>query len=248
MTIRTVFYFLLFSTIIISCTDDPIEMDPIEMEPISEAQAVINKYLEATGGVDAHNAIEDYTMVTNSQLGPYNYEITEIHKIPSKHKVTVVIDSNLAQIFTLNATKGVVGIFPTMDAVEMDTIIMESDEFESRQASRSKEIEYDQIGVSLQLDGTEVIDGNNAHKVLVTFPSGQMYTNYYDEESGLKVRHTRGPEGDMLMVNYEDYMEVDGGILIPHTVSQASGQFQSMYTVSSFEVNTGYSDDEFDFE
>lgn len=227
--------------------------EAISVPLLNPEEQVIFDYLEATGGVAAHEAIEDYTFVRKATISGSEYEITETHKTVNKHKSNIFIDSELAQIALLNPSGGKIYFTPFSGAA-FDTLIIDEVDHQERLAIYSSEREYDQLGVSLQLDGTEVINGNNAHKLLVTFPGESIvHTNYYDVQTGLKVRHTRLSEnpktGDEIVYkeDYSDYRQVDGDILIPHTIQTDNGMIPTPVSkISNFEANTGVSDSDFE--
>jgi outer membrane lipoprotein-sorting protein len=88
-------------------------------------------------------------------------------------------------------------------------------------------IDYRAKGTSVDLQGTEPIDGRMTYRIGVTLGSGERQTVWVDAESFLEARYDRttygptGPKG-VVSVRYRDYKEV-GGLALP-SVFEISGR------------------------
>src|SRR5690606_35624352 len=69
------------------------------------------------------------------------------------------------------------------------------------------ELHYEEMGYSLTLDGVQEVDGQPAYKVTVTNPTGASVTNYYQVDSGLKIRSESPTTGN---ISYNQYETVEG--------------------------------------
>ena len=103
-------------------------------------------------------------------------------------------------------------------------------------------------GVKLDFEGTEKINGKDAHKIKMTLPSGIRWFNYFDAESGLKIKEQKEMQTQMglieQVVTYDNYAEVEG-IKYPFKITQSFGPQSVEMTVSSVKVNKGLADDIF---
>lgn len=72
---------------------------------------------------------------------------------------------------------------------------------------------YQNMGYSLTFDGLKDVDGTPAYKVIIASASGAKLTNYYAQESGLKIKYENPASGDTF---YSDYQEKEG-VLLPMT-------------------------------
>lgn len=111
------------------------------------------------------------------------------------------------------------------------------------------ELNYGNPGYQLSLQGITSIDGNDAYVMKITDPDGNTSTNYYDVQSGLKVKQeaerpsTQGKTNTVL--TYGDYKEVDG-IEFPYTIGTEIGNGMTIdLKVKEIKVNSGLSDSDF---
>jgi len=114
------------------------------------------------------------------------------------------------------------------------------------------ELSYKNLGITTTLRAIEKVDESYAYVVDVVYPTGTKSTDYYDTESGLKVRQTsyvQGPQGEIAQaVDYQDYAAVDG-ILFPHTMMiPLGGPMKMTATVESIAVNKGVDESLFKIE
>ena len=70
---------------------------------------------------------------------------------------------------------------------------------------------YAKMGYTLTFDGLKDVEGTPAYKVIITSPAGAKLTNYYAQESGLKIKYENPASGDTF---YSDYQEKEG-VLLP---------------------------------
>lgn len=106
-----------------------------------------------------------------------------------------------------------------------------------------------QKGYTFTYSGTEKVEGKDAYAVKVKTAAGREYTNYYDKESGLKVKITReadaGPNGKIqVQTYYSDYKNVNG-VMIPAHVKIDQGQVVIEVTFKNIKVNSGLKADDF---
>ncbi len=90
---------------------------------------------------------------------------------------------------------------------------------------------YEDIGFELTYKGTSKVNDKDAHRIEVNI-GGMSVNEYYDVESGLKVRIELGPSGT---VDLSDYREVNG-IKIPYSFAQKGGQLPVAIEFKSEEV------------
>jgi protein associated with RNAse G/E len=123
---------------------------------------------------------------------------------------------------------------------------MEEKELENfkEQAMVFSELFYSQLEYKLNLLGIEEQEGGKAYyKLEVTRPSGEKNTDYYDLNTGLKMKS----ETKDNIVELSDYKEVEG-ILFPHTMSQSMQNQSIKFTVSSIGINKKLKKDMFEIK
>jgi len=223
-------------------------VENVEMPMNINATTIIGKFIEATGGKAAYDARTDYTVKRSMSMNGMSLEMNEMHKAPNMLKLTIMMGPQVAQAIVFDGTKGK---STGMGGAQM----MEGEELEKMkyEATMNPEVQYEKMGAKLELKGVEVINGSNAYKIKVTLPDGTTKVEFYDEESGLKVRETTtedaGEMGTMTVTStFEDYQEIEGGLLVPYTIKQTMGPQNMTLKITEYKANTGISDDEFKVE
>jgi hypothetical protein len=93
--------------------------------------------------------------------------------------------------------------------------------------------------------GTAEVNGTSTHKVQIVLPAGVAFTQYYDIESGLRMKEEipiTTPQGAFTQtIEYSNYEEVSG-IKFPKLLVQTVGQVKLELTVASIKINTGLKD------
>ena len=103
------------------------------------------------------------------------------------------------------------------------------------------EMHYGKTTERMVLSGRTEIDGRSAYKVTLMTPSGTSVGDYFDTETGLKLRRVDNKfmYGKSLTIttDYSDYKAV-GGVLFPHTISQSGGPTGAM-VLKVTDIETG---------
>lgn len=201
------------------------------------AEEIVSKYIMAIGGKEAVEAVQDYSITMTGELQGQTLEIVVQKKNPNKSKSVVTMGGmGEVQNVTCDGTKarmsGMQGTQDVPAGAALDAILIQSRAF--------PEAYYAANGIALKLAGTEKINGKDAHKIEAT-KGETKWTEFYDVESGLKLRQvTDTPMGTMTM-DYDDYRAVNG-IKVAHKVNQDAGMFQIAMTASKVEINKGIED------
>ena len=112
------------------------------------------------------------------------------------------------------------------------------------QATMNAELYFKEMGLKAELKGLEDVEGKPAWKIQMTFPSGRTSVDFYDQESGLKVKSVNEQSGVTAIALYSDYRNVDG-ILFPYNTKQTAGPQSLDIVVKSVEINKGIDDSVF---
>lgn len=97
-------------------------------------------------------------------------------------------------------------------------------------------VDYKTKGITLELLGTEPVEGKPAHKIKVTRKSGQSQTLFLDVTSGLEVKAVNQvTQGEVTMTVeslFSDYKSVDG-LMMAHAITQTvSGPMTQTLTIT----------------
>ena len=208
---------------------------PAEQPSEPTAEGILDAYIEATGGLEAYNKIQNRVVETEMVIEGAGITLTG----------TVV-----AARPNLTYTRFHADMIGTMETGTDGTVVWEKNamsgpqlvegvqrEFTLREGRLDKLAYWREVYTGgVELDGTGEVEGTECHKVVLKAGSGQPLTLYFDPESHLMVRQDITVETKMGAVPLEsyisDYREVDG-ILLPFKVRVAvAGQTRVMTNTS----------------
>ncbi len=207
------------------------------------AQTVLSDYLAALGGLDKLNAITSVTIKMEAAIQGMTLELEMNNKAPNKLKMTNKMMGNVMQESIFNGSKGTqsqMGQSSPMDSTTLQDMHVDGYIFPERK--------YNELGVTTELKGIEVVDGKKAYKIIVTYPSGTKKTHYFDLETSLKIREIETQGGVTVTNDIGDYKDVDG-IKFPHSTNiNGAAPFPIKMETKSVTVNAQMSDDLFKIE
>jgi len=233
-------------------SDEKVELYTFRGEPVKEspavpvdmtAEKVIEQYIGAMGGRDRINDIRDVKQTASVSMGPQTIVIETFRKQPNKMTSRTLVNGNVMQEQVFDGEKA--SVTAMGQTQELAGEQLESMKFQARM---HKFLRYDELGVSLSLEGTEAVDGNPAYKVKVTNPDGMVRYDYYDVGTGLRVKTkqtVQGPQGEITQSQtFSDYREVQG-VKFPYRID-ISGMRSMTMKVDSIQVNEGIEDQVFE--
>ena len=206
------------------------------------AREVIDTYIAAIGGRDSLAAVHERITVMKGTVQGFPVTTTIYQKEPDLFKQELEA-GDITQEITFNGRDG------KMQAGGQEMKI-EGSELEKLkyEASIHLLLNLDSLGVNLKLSGMTKVNGKNAYKIEMLFPSGTKWIQYYDTGTGLKVKETKNittPQGAFTQeVLYSDYNTVDG-VKYPFNIKQSIGPQKIEFQVDSIKTNTGIPDSEF---
>jgi predicted Zn-dependent peptidase len=201
---------------------------------------IIDKYIEAIGGKEKLMQIRDVTIKSGMTMQGMNLEINMFQKAPNKMVVETMMGGNMLSKSVFNGEKAKVK--SPMGEQELTGTDLED---MKAQSTLNAELYLSEMGVTVELKGAEDVDGKAAWKIQVTTPSGKTSVDFYDQESGLKVKSV-AQQGQMSITTLlSDYREVEG-ILFPFKMNQSMGPQSFDVLVKSIEVNKGLDDKMFE--
>lgn len=208
---------------------NPVEMEN-KMKPVPAgvtAESVIKKYIDAVGGEKKMVKVKDLTIKMTTTMQGMTLNFDSYRKVPNKLKVEVLMGGVVMQSQIFDGTAGVTNTMKGSEELKDKDL-----EDMKIQAVSNLELYYAKYNVKTELKGIENINGQDAYKMDITFPSGTVSTDYYDVTTGLKVR-TLEKEGT---TDYADYKDVNG-IKFPYTINQEMGDQTMKLQVVSIEMN-----------
>jgi hypothetical protein len=223
---------------------------PVEKKPVPAGvtpASVIEKYLNTIGGADKLKTVKDLSIQSAGQVQGQKIVFNRMYKIPGKYKLEVLVPGMGNMVATKLVING--------DSVSMQNMgkdIPVTDEMKKGlkdELNIFPELKYLNSDYKLSLAEITSVDGKDAYEMKVTDPSGNTSTNYYDVQTGLKVKEVSerpdvGGESTST-ITYSDYKEVDG-IKFPYTMTTDNGGNMTIeLKVDNIKVNSGLSDGDF---
>jgi predicted Zn-dependent peptidase len=204
------------------------------------AEAVVENYLAAIGGREKLDALNDLEINMKMSMQGMSIDAKMYQKTPDKYRMTISMGGSV-----LSDTRfdGKVGRMSGMQGEQ----VLEGKQLENLQAQSQfmRELNYGELGYTLQLKSIEMVDEKETYMVEVFHPGSGTGYDYYDTESSLKIREDKveeNPDGNMIQTtNLSDYREVEG-ILYPHKLDMVIGPQQISGTVESVKLNAGIDD------
>lgn len=219
-----------------------------------DANDIIEKMIEATGGRKVFEGIKDTTITGEMEIVQMgiNGSMTMYHKEPNKFRQ----DMEFMGMAITNAFDGEVAwmINPQTGTVED---LPEEQLEESKKGAlgfgNSALLYPEKFGITYSLKGKESIEGNECFVIEQKFANDDTSLMYIDAKTYLmysikqKSRDMTGGEVDQEMV-FSDYKKVDG-ILYAHsmTIFQNGEEF-GLFTTTEIKFNSGLEDSLFEKE
>lgn len=206
------------------------------------AQSVLDHYIESIGGEENLQDIEDLTIVATTEMNGMEITQKTYQKAPNKYAMTTSMNGNIMMQQIFNGERAIMkGFQGEKEIVGEDLENLKVD------ATLNSELKYDELGVTVELEGMEKINGKTAYKLKVVNPTGKTTYDYFDAESGLKIQTKQSietPQGELTQKqNYYNYQEVNG-VKFPYLI-KISGMQNMELKVDSVKINTELNDDLF---
>ncbi len=207
-------------------------------DDLPKGETIVDKYIESTGGKAAYEKVKSDISTGSMTLGAMNLKgsMVAYSKAPDKRVVEVSFEG------IGKMTEGVDGDLAwSMSAMQGPRIKDGDEKAESvRQARYNSDVNWRDAYKSAETTGSEMVDGKDCYKVLMTSKDGKTSTRWYDKKSGLLLKMAMTSKTPMGEVNVEifpgDYRK-EGDILMPHkTVSKLAGQ-ELVMTIDKVEQN-----------
>ena len=209
------------------------------------AKSIIDKYIKVIGGKANLEKVKDKTTIMHGSVQGVNLTMIIYQKEPNKIKQELDAGAVKQETY-FDGYKGVVSVAGNTQNITGDAL-----EILRYQALLHPLYIIDSLDIKTKLLGTEKINGKDAYKIEVTLPTGKSWTEYFDPQTGLKVKDVQKisvPQGTFTKENeYSDYKNVDG-VMYPFKLVQTVGAQTIEMNVSSLKINTGIPDNKFEIK
>ncbi len=209
---------------------------------------LIEKNLQAHGGREALDKIQDMTMHGVMLMGPMEAPFTIYFKRPGK----VRMEFEVQGMKGIQSYDGETGwaVMPFMGKTDPEK--MAEDQLKDLKNMADFEgplIDYAKKGHTVEYVGEADVEGTPAYELKLTKKDGDVDHIFLDKDYGLEVvtKSKLNRMGQVMEVEtaFSNYKPVDG-LVIAHAISsKINGQPGQKITINKVETNTGLSDDFF---
>lgn len=203
------------------------------------AETVLNKYIEAIGGEAKLKAAKSMVMKAEAEVQgmKLSMEMKKSDKNQFLQVITMMGNVMSKQVFD-GETGYVMAQGQKMDLTEEQMTAMKEE------AALFPELDY-LANANATLEGTQKVDGKDAYVIKVS----DTKINFYDAESGLKIKEetTTEANGESMTQALEmsSYKEVEG-IMFPFMLSTSFGPQKIDFTISEIVLNKGVTEADFE--
>ena len=215
-----------------------------------DAQAVIEQYMEAIGGRENVAAVQSFILKSKAVTPMGDVSTTIESKGNNKVHMKVEASGMVVQEVIFNGLKAKVG---GMQGSQIITDAEQFDRFRSM-AQFAKELGYFTSGdYQVTYVGKEKSGGEPAYKIQVIQSDGTSTIEYYNVETGLKMKEVVNVEANGQEISttqkFDDYKEVSG-VKVPMQTTLSGGgmPFEMVTKVEDIQINPEIPDEVFKIE
>lgn len=195
---------------------------------------IVNKHIEAMGGKEKLAALKTVRMTGSMSIQgmDINMVITKSHMKGLRND----IEFNGSSYYQFaNTTKGQSLMPPMTEAEEMDAETFKNTL--NQMDVQGALFNYKEKGSTLELVGSEKVNGADAYNIKVTYKNGKT-TNYFIDKTTSRLVKTSGivtMQGQEIPVetNFTDYKQNSDGYWFPYTITSVRGPI----TLTKIETN-----------
>lgn len=208
------------------------------------ADELVAKNLLAKGGLDKLKGVQAMRISGRLTLPGAGMEIpmSIITKRPNRFRQESVLQENQRIIVAFDGTKAWM-INPMLGTDAPQEITGDRLEMVKQQADLDGPlVDYKTKGTTLELEGTEQLDGRKVNKLKVTTKSGRIVHLLLDDETGLEAKTImevpgeNGAPGATMESIFSNYQDV-GGLKMPHSIQQKVGGQVMQITIDKIELS-----------
>ena len=210
------------------------------------AQSIFENYIKALGGKEALAAVKSYEQIGEMKMGPMTAQMNVKVKDNAKMAMSVTMTGMELMKQIYDGTSGVnmqMGQKKPMEASEITDAKVQMD--------LMAELNYDKYGIKASLKGVGKVDEEDAYVIELTKADGEVSTDYYSVNSGLKLMsvstESEGEEPVMAETRYVEYAVVNG-IKYASKTKQAVGPQTMEFIYSEMKINPKLNDKDFAVE
>jgi predicted Zn-dependent peptidase len=209
-------------------------------------ETVLNKYIDAIGGMDKIKDINAVSMLAEAEIQPgMKIQMVGIKAEPNKSVMMMMMMGNTLMKMVFDGEKGSIssqGMVTPMPDESVKDLIKSTQPFEEVGMLTDDNVKFSSV---------EEEDGKTLNVLEYSGAEGKVFV-YFDADTGLKYKQTviaKMPDGSELAQTtyFNDYREVNG-VLFPYVVSMPLGPQNLEMKIVNLTINPQVSDADFTIE
>jgi len=209
---------------------------------------ILKKAIQAAGGIEKFKQIQNFTIVTQSELGRSKtaLKVTETIQLPNKTK-------QVMELATGSRTQVLYGS-RSWKQINNDVSVLSALEKREMERGLFRDVinlfqNFDSATLRIHYAGQEILDGQTSHILEIKNLEGDFFNLYIDAETNIvrKKIYRGAPEVGLatMQETYSDYKEVEG-ILLPYRILvEVNGKTFTKSEVLEVKVNSALDSDFF---
>jgi len=205
------------------------------------ATNVIDNYLKAIGGKGKIDNVKDFSYTAKGEVQGQGIELVNKFKTPDHmlQAITLTSSNMVIQKVLMNGDSISVAAMGQPQKVDDETRARLKE-----QAMPFPEVEFLNADYKLSLEPTIAkVEDKDVYIINITSKSGSTLKEYFDANTGLKLKKEASTNAGSSSTTYSDYKEVSG-IKIPYSIT-ISSQIDIPLKVTDAKINSGLKDDDF---
>ena len=210
-----------------------------------DVDEIINNYFENTGGLKAWADLSSMKITMVMEMQGMQLEGTMYQKKPNMQRMDISVQGKTI----VTAYDGEIGwmINPMMGSEDPQKMPPEAVEQMRDQKFESELLNYKEKGHSVELQGTEEVEGTETYKIQLTKENGDVEYYFFDTEYFVPIMERRsvkvGPsKGQEVETYISDYQEV-GDYMMPFFIeAKSGGQSIQKMTFTAYSINEDLDD------
>lgn len=205
-----------------------------------DVDKIINAYFKNSGGIDNWKNLQSMKIKAVMDQGQMQLKMTIYQTRDNMQRVEVQMQGQTI----IQAHDGETGwmINPMMGSQSPVKMPQEMFEQMNQQKFESEFLDYKKKGHSVELEGTEAIEGHEAYKVKLTKQNGDIEYYFFNVENYVPVMQRQvvkyGPgKGQQTDTYIGDYRDVNGFLMPYYIDTRMNGQSVMKMTVEEYILN-----------
>jgi outer membrane lipoprotein-sorting protein len=205
-------------------------------DDLPKAETILDKAVEATGGKAAYQKV--HTEITSGSMEINGMKGTSTtYKAEPDKTYTEMTFQGIGKI-----QEGSNGKVAWSNSAIQGPHVKEGDEKEMAllMARFDAAVGWRDLFPKVETAGAENVEGKDCYKVVLTPKVGKPMTQYYDKQSGLMVKMVitvKNAMGEITVESVADDYRKEGGILVPHKLTNKAMGQQFVISIDKVEYN-----------